>query len=145
MHRNSTCKFGGPSSSHRISGFGHISEKYACNNYTSTGPNGTGCLIFAVVAVGNTYILSRETDYKEADGSLGRFCHFDYRYPTGESGNGKALQKGFDSHFVSVSAKEGYQIDDINPEFDEIVTHPTQVLPLCRVLVRETQSVTTNL
>jgi len=113
--------------------------KYASDIYAKKADDGLKCLIFAVVAVGTTYILSRKTDYKKVDGSPVTMCRFDcrYGYPPGESGDGKALKKGgFDSHFVSISAKEGYQADDVEPEFDEIVTPESQVLPLCRVVIR---------
>ena len=116
--------------------------KYASDVYAKRADDGLKCLIFAVVAVGNTYILSRKTDYEKVDGSPVPMCRFDCRYghPPGESGDGKALKKnGFDSHFVSISAKAGYQADDVEPEFDEIVTHESQVLPLCRVVIRAKQ------
>ena len=97
--------------------------------YSTTGSDDAGqrerCMVFAKVAVANTYPITRMTDYNhpEAPNAVSKF---DYRHPlhfdeaTQQFGpptqrSDKALEPGYDSHFVAIRAPAYQAVDDPRP------------------------------
>ena len=124
--------------------------EYACT-YCSPNTAGDRTVLLQLVLTGNTYPISRQTDYEHPDkiigGSVSCF-HFQHPVPydpeTGKFDtrtanlhkSDKGMKAGFDSHFVSVSKKMQYQATDsaVGYDYDEIVVkEAAQVLPLAIV------------
>ena len=112
---------------------------YAADYSKKSDPvNGEYVMLLNAVVVGNTYIISHKTDYKNADGEPTRYSRFHFQH-NGSSSGGMALEgNGFDSHFVAVSKRKYYQADDEHPQFHELVLkEESQVMPVCRVFFRK--------
>jgi len=137
--------------------------KYSMGHYTlhsSTHLN-EYTILLCVVVVGLTYPISRKTDYTYPDCydtySVSRF-HFAHPIPEEavvkakegdfslvtvamKKRHDKALEAGFDSHFVCVSPRKKYQAVQVGSEenlFELVVKEEAQVLPLAVVYVKKT-------
>jgi len=113
--------------------------EYALRYSTGTfnggqNPNGEYVVLLCLATVGLTYVISRKTDYPN-NSSLSKFH---YKYPNGER-NDKALEAGFDSHYVCVSRQNGYQaVRAEDADYDELVLkEEAQVLPLAIVYFKK--------
>lgn len=123
--------------------------------YCVPDKDGVKTVLLCVCHVGNTYPISRRTDYPHPDkfqgGSVSCF-HFQHPVPYDEATgqfdtraanllkSDKGMKAGFDSHYISISEKEGYQAVDSAAEydFDEVVLkEASQVLPIAAVYFRD--------
>ena len=116
-------------------------------------PNNTGerVVLLCLTVVGNTYPISRKTDYAHPDkfvgGSVSCFHYqhpvpfdpttgiFDTRKATHHKSD-KGMKAGFDSHFVSVARHTQYQAVDSMTEYDYdelVVKEAAQILPIAAV------------
>merc|ERR1712098_951500 len=98
--------------------------------------DGEYVVVMCQAGVGNTYPVSRATDYDMPE-HLGRnpVSHFHYLHPIpfntetrrferqDAPRDDKALKAGFDSHFASVSVRGHYEATDATDDydFDELV------------------------
>ena len=132
----------------------HLTAGYAANYALPDPKTGDRVVLLCLVLAGNTYPVSRRTDYRYPDnfqgGSVSCF-HYQHPVPYDEVTNSfdmraaelqkadKGLKAGFDSHFVSVSVKDRYHAVDppTNYDYDEIVLkEAAQVLPIAVVHFR---------
>lgn len=83
------------------------------------------CIVGSWVVTGSCYPITRENDY-----GAGTISRFHPMHPFHNSTSlDKALEKGFDAHFASISPDDDYQ-SSLNPIFDEIVLRQeVQILP----------------
>ena len=102
-------------------------------------------MVFAKVAVANTYPITRDTDYchpdvPDASSIPNAVCRFDFRHPlpfnedTRRFGDqrqrqDKALEPGFDSHFVAVRPPGCNAVDDVRDSdyYELVLGEPSQV------------------
>lgn len=129
--------------------------EYACGYSVggkSADKDGTFPVLLCVVAVGNTYPVTRSADYPQASilekesVSIFHYLHpipFDFEsktYDLKSAGRSdKGLKAGFDSHYISVKASADYQaVDTDDYDYDEIVVKSEhQVLPIAVAYFRK--------
>jgi len=70
----------------------------------------TYCMVLCAAVVGLTYPVTRGKDYDVPPLDISRFH---YQYPDMIKRQDKALQQGFDSHFVAISEARGYQVSEV--------------------------------
>ena len=120
---------------------------------TYSTPNNAGerVVMLCLTVTGNTYPISRKTDYPHPDKFVGgSISCFHYQHPvpydpvTGVfdtrkaelSKSDKGMKAGFDSHFVSVSRRAQYQAVDSRKEYDYdelVLKEAAQILPIAAV------------
>jgi len=104
--------------------------KYALDYSKNDKQTGNSVVLLCLVTVGLTYPISRKTDY-DPNSTISKFH---YMYPN-QVRNDKALMPGYDSHYICISKRTGYQsvtVDDA--DYDELVLkEETQILPLAIV------------
>jgi hypothetical protein len=95
-----------------------------------SGTENKKCIVGCWVIVGSCYPVTRTHDYDNAeDFSEKSISKFHPSYPNPKLRNDKALEKGFDAHFASVSSDVEFH-SSRNPQFDELILkQEVQVLP----------------
>jgi len=93
-------------------------------------------LLLCAVAVGNVYVISRETDYIFTNKD-GKRC-----YNRCKKKVGKDLKDGYDAHYACLSTKRSYDVPPCT-EADEtdcdelVVASEDQMLPICKVYFKK--------
>lgn len=106
-----------------------------------SGTDNKRCIVGCWVIVGSCYPVTRTHDYDNAeDFSEKSISKFHPSYPNPKVRNDKALEKGFDAHFASVSSEVGFH-SSRNPQFDELILkQEVQVLPRYIVILEPVEA-----
>lgn len=106
-----------------------------------SGTENKRCIVGCWVIVGSCYPVTRTHDYDNAeDFSEKSISKFHPSYPNPKVRNDKALEKGFDAHFASVSGDVEFH-SSRNPQFDELILkQEVQVLPRYIVILEPVEN-----